>query len=111
MGKVFAYILVLAGFMLGLAAPVSAHESRPVFIDIVETDVNLFSVGWQVPPSVPDFNYPSVVLPESCEAIAPERIIPGSGAYARQRVDLHLALGGSFEPMGSVAQDQSPLPN
>lgn len=84
-GKVFAYTLVLAGFMLGLAAPVSAHESRPVFIDISEQEPNLFSVGWQVPPSVPAFNYPSVVLPESCEAMAPERILPGSGAYARQR--------------------------
>ncbi|MEE8296129.1 MAG: HupE/UreJ family protein [Sphingomonadales bacterium] len=74
--------------MLGFAGPVSAHESRPVFIDIVEQEENLFSVGWQVPPSVPYFNYPSVVLPESCEAMAPERIIPGSGAYARQRLFL-----------------------
>jgi len=83
--KFLIYFLVVAGFVLGLTIPVLAHESRPVFININETDVNLFSVRWQVPPSVPVFNYPSVVLPEACVAVAPERIIPGSGAYERQR--------------------------
>ncbi len=85
MRKFLTYFLVVAGLVLGLAIPVLAHESRPVFINITEQEENLFSVQWQVPPSVPAFNYPSVALPESCQAVAPERIMPGSGAYARQR--------------------------
>ena len=85
MTRLFTHLVILFGLVLGFALPSVAHESRPVFIDIVEQEENLFSVQWQVPPSVPDFNFPSVVLPEACEAMAPSRIIPGSGAYARQR--------------------------
>lgn len=92
MARFFTWLFILFVLVVGLPVSAIAHESRPIFIDIVETDVNLFSVQWQVPPSVPDFNYPSVVLPESCEAMAPERIMPGSGAYARQRP--FLCLGG-----------------
>ena len=43
--------------------------------------------------------------------IAQVALLNVQSARLSQRVDLHLALGGSFEPMGSVAQDQSPLTN
>ena len=85
MNRFFIQLFILFILVFGVSGLAIAHESRPVFIDIVEQEENLFSVQWQVPPSVPDFNFPSVVLPEACKAVAPERIMAGSGAYARQR--------------------------
>jgi len=98
MARLITRLLILLGLVLGFAAlvsaipEVSAHESRPVFIGLTEQEPDLFLVQWQVPPSVPEFNYPSVILPETCVATAPERIVPGSGAYARQRP--YLCTGG-----------------
>ncbi|MEE8294871.1 MAG: efflux transporter outer membrane subunit [Sphingomonadales bacterium] len=43
--------------------------------------------------------------------IAQVALLNVQSARLSQRVDLHLALGGSFEPMGSVAQDPSSLTN
>jgi hypothetical protein len=51
---------------VGLASQALAHDSRPNFIEIIETDPGLFSVQWKVPASVPNAALPTIGMPESC---------------------------------------------
>jgi hydrogenase/urease accessory protein HupE len=52
--------------LVGLSSQVLAHDSRPNFIEIIETDPGLFSVQWKVPASVPNAALPTIGMPESC---------------------------------------------
>ena len=61
---VFTFLIV-AWFMLDSSA-VHAHESRPLFIEIIETDPEVYTVKWKIPETVPSFNLPSPVMPASC---------------------------------------------
>ena len=48
-----AACLVAFGSILGLSSVAEAHESRPLYIEIAETEPLLFSIQWKTPPSVP----------------------------------------------------------
>ena len=45
-----------------------AHDARPNFVQITETEVNTFSVSWKVPASMPGGALPYPTLPEGCVA-------------------------------------------
>ncbi len=49
----------------------NAHESRPLFVEIVEKAPNTFAVTWKIPPSALSVTSPVVVMPEVCTAVAP----------------------------------------
>jgi hydrogenase/urease accessory protein HupE len=49
----------------------SAHESRPLFVEIVEKAPNAFAVTWKIPPSTLAVTSPVVVMPEVCTASSP----------------------------------------
>ena len=51
--------LVFIAFV-GLSSQVLAHDSRPNFIEIIETDPGLFSVQWKVPASGPNNALPTI---------------------------------------------------
>lgn len=56
--------------LLMLAAPtaqVTAHESRPLYIELREMDAQSYQLQWKAPPSLPSSNTPTVELPESCK--------------------------------------------
>ncbi len=60
--------LILA-IILTLAAPVAhAHDARPNYVQITETEANTFSVSWKVPASMPGSALPYPTLPEGCVA-------------------------------------------
>jgi hydrogenase/urease accessory protein HupE len=46
--------------------PAQAHESRPVYLEIIETQNNTYRMSWKIPPSVLSANLPNIQLPESC---------------------------------------------
>jgi hydrogenase/urease accessory protein HupE len=46
-----------------------AHESRPLFIEVVETAEGVFTLQYKIASSVPDFNLPDVLLPETFQAL------------------------------------------
>ena len=69
-------LLSLSLSMAALAA--SAHDARPVYIDIQETFDGLFSVRWKAPVSLQSEALPLLQLPESCEASR----LPTSGRTA-----------------------------
>jgi hydrogenase/urease accessory protein HupE len=48
-----------------------AHESRPLYVEIVEKAPNAFAVTWKIPPSTLSVTSPVIVMPEVCIAAAP----------------------------------------
>lgn len=63
--SVIAAGLILLVWLV-VASTASAHDSRPVVIGIAEQGEGLYAVTVTTPSSVPVFNIPSVVLPETC---------------------------------------------
>ena len=59
---------LLAALCLALigASPGRTHESRPLYIEIVESSAEDYVLRWRTPPSVPIFNAPTVSLKEIC---------------------------------------------
>ncbi len=47
----------------------SAHESRPLFIEIIEQESGIYLLQYKIPSSIPDFNLPEVKMPEGFEAL------------------------------------------
>ena len=58
--------LHLALLFLILAPLVQAHDARPNYVQITETEFNVFSVSWKVPASVPGGGLPYPTLPDGC---------------------------------------------
>ncbi len=56
--------VLLAG--LGLGQPAAADDSRPLYVEIAEIEPGTYRIGLRVPPSIPPFNQPSLVLPRGC---------------------------------------------
>jgi len=50
------------------AATATAHDARPNYVQITETEFNTFSVMWKVPASMPGGALPYPTLPEGCMA-------------------------------------------
>ncbi len=62
MRRCFALLVILA------AATAQAHDARPNYVQITETDPNTFSIVWKVPASMPGGALPYPTLPEGCIA-------------------------------------------
>jgi hydrogenase/urease accessory protein HupE len=58
--RCFALLVILA------AATAQAHDARPNYVQITETDPNTFSIVWKVPASMPGGALPYPTLPEGC---------------------------------------------
>lgn len=63
--SVFAGLIPLV-WLLATMSTASAHDSRPVVVGISEQGEGLYSVTVTTPPSVPEFNIPTVTLPVGC---------------------------------------------
>jgi len=50
--------------------PSNAHESRPLYVEIIERGPNTFTVTWKIPPSALSVTSPVVLMPEICTATA-----------------------------------------
>ncbi|UCH75371.1 MAG: HupE/UreJ family protein [Rhodospirillales bacterium] len=73
--------IVGALVLLLLPAAASAHDTRPLYVEISERDGQVFSVMWKVPITVAVTNVPDIRLPESCDAVAP----PTGGKTTRRQ--------------------------
>lgn len=58
----------LALAILLFASTTQAHDARPNYVQITETEANTFSVSWKVPASLPGRALPYPILPEGCVA-------------------------------------------
>ena len=96
------------GLAAGAAFPsaASAHESRPLYIEITEKAPLVFSVRWKIPPSVQVGNAPEVSMPEQCVATtaqAPSRAPQGSIQHRTFRCEV--------DPAGTALRIRYPLFN
>ena len=56
-------------FILGTIVKTFAHESRPLFVEITETEAGVYQLQYKIPSTIPDFNLPVVSLADSFEAL------------------------------------------
>jgi hydrogenase/urease accessory protein HupE len=49
-----------------LACSASAHDARPGYVQVTETEANIYSVSWKVPASVPGNALPYPTFPGDC---------------------------------------------
>ncbi|MCR9278212.1 MAG: HupE/UreJ family protein [Pseudomonadaceae bacterium] len=60
--------LALFALIGAVTQAASAHDSRPLFIELVQLDSQNYSLAWKVPPSVDARDFPLVTL-ASCERV------------------------------------------
>jgi hydrogenase/urease accessory protein HupE len=99
-------LLLTVGLALGVAfAPrVSAHESRPLYIEVTEKAPLAFSVRWKIPPSVQVRNGPEVSMAGRCVAT--------TGAAPKGRGGLrHRSFRCEADPAGTALRIDYPLFN
>ena len=64
--QICAVGVLLTAFFTPVA---SAHEARPLYVEITEQTERTYSIRQQVPPTVPSFNMPKILLPDDCSRV------------------------------------------
>ena len=72
---------IFAACLLLCATLAHAHDSRPNFVEIIETEPRVFSVQWKIPATVPDAALPTIRMPDSCTTDARLAMQQSEGAY------------------------------
>ncbi len=80
------WALALMSGVLLLSVSARAHESRPLYVEIVEEQPLLFSVRWKTPASVGPGNAPEVRMPAGCELLTPTGAEVGKRQDGERRV-------------------------
>ncbi len=103
------YPLLLA-FGLSLGAAFSqtahAHESRPLYIEVIEKAPLSFLARWKIPPSIKVSNAPQISMVEGCAPTADLGAAGGGRGNHRQR-NFHCAS----DPAGTVLRIDYPQYN
>ena len=65
--------IIISIFLLLLSSAVSAHDTRPLYVEINERDSSsgAYSIMWKVPITVAATNVPDVSMPDSCQPTTP----------------------------------------
>ena len=73
-------LLLAAALALGAASPVSAHETRPGFLELRESDPTTYSLLWKRPTGGEVEIQIAPVVPEGCRLATPDRqqLTPGA---------------------------------
>ncbi len=90
--RLAATLFAAALALICTAVAAAAHESRPLYVEIVEKAPNRFAVTWKIPPSALAVTSPHVVFPEQCSANAPPA---GSDLVKRQLFTCRSDLSGA----------------
>ncbi len=62
--------------------PVLAHEARPAYLELQQTDNDTYAMTWKVPAKGPDMRLGlHVRLPEDCKIVSPVRTTYVAGAF------------------------------
>lgn len=63
-------LAMLALCTLLLGDPTFAHDSRPLFIELLEEEQGHYTLRWHTPATVPEDNVPEVIPPGACQPTA-----------------------------------------
>jgi len=80
------FFILFLGFLLLLSRVAYAHESRPVYVEIEETDPEIFTVTIKTPKTIPAFNVPSIIAPQKCEPIGTQKFVSQRDSYVREKL-------------------------
>jgi hydrogenase/urease accessory protein HupE len=72
---------LLVPCLLFCTSVAQGHDSRPNFVEIFETEPNVFSVQWKIPATVPEAALPTIRMPENCATDARLALQQSAGAY------------------------------
>lgn len=67
------YLSALTFWWLCIASA-QAHENRPLYIDLIETQPQVYALKIKVPPTIEAYNQPRLILPDICEANGTARV-------------------------------------
>ncbi|TDI59390.1 MAG: HupE/UreJ family protein [Alphaproteobacteria bacterium] len=67
--RLMGLLIVAALTTAFMAANANAHEARPLYVEITEHSPSAYTIRQQVPPTVPAFNLPQIVLPKDCTRV------------------------------------------
>ena len=81
-----AFCLLIAIFSVSLFEDVYAHESRPIYVEIQETEPDVFSFKWKTPRTIPKFNIPSVIVPSNSEQVGMDTVIGQRDSYVKGNI-------------------------
>jgi hydrogenase/urease accessory protein HupE len=76
MNRAVLWLFLCLAAAASLASPASAHESRPLYVEVTEKAPLVFSIRWKIPPSIEIANAPEVSMTGGCASTTPPR--PGS---------------------------------
>jgi len=84
--------------LIGLICSISslyAHESRPLFIEIIEQQKGVYLLQYKIPSSIQDFNRPEIYMPEEFEPLGTMATYSmGQGVLKSQRYKSDISLSG-----------------
>jgi len=90
-------ILILLFALLFFPVELLSHESRPLYIEINETKLDIYSVNIKAPRSLPDFNVPNLKIPSGCNAYGEETTAITSDSFLRKsRLNCEGSISGKF---------------
>ncbi|WP_297690937.1 HupE/UreJ family protein [uncultured Eudoraea sp.] len=76
----------LLGLIFSCGLTVStAHEGRPLFVEIMEKEAGIFELQYKIPLTIPQFNLPDIFLPDSFEAIDKITLYQTSGGFIKRQ--------------------------
>ncbi len=81
-----SFAVILLSLILHIEDTSLAHESRPVYVEIIETEPGVYSFTWKTPKSIPAFNIPKIYAPGSCEQIGTEFAGNLGDSFVREKV-------------------------
>jgi len=103
MMRVLSLLTAMVLAVGALASPAHAHESRPLYIEVIENAPLLFSVRWKIPPSIDVGNAPEVTMGGDC---LPSSDVGGAGGSVRRQ-----AYRCGSDPAGSALRITYPAFN
>lgn len=86
------FLLFFALLATSLFNSAYAHDSRPLFVEIIELGDNRLSLSWKIPPSVLSNTPPIVMMPPDCRALTQAS---GPPQMKRQLYECAGALSGA----------------
>lgn len=63
-----------------------AHESRPLFVEIIQKESGLYELQYKIPSTIPEFNLPEIFLPDTFEALDRLGIHQTSGGFIKKQM-------------------------
>ena len=86
--------LLLIGIWM-VSVTLFAHESRPLFIEIVEEEPGLYHLHYKIPSSIPSFNIPKVIMPDGFNGLGTlASYAMGQGVLKSQRFKSNTEING-----------------